>query len=183
MAEQEPSLKLHPAEAVPVRGLMLLPAEIPSMEAVTTEIVEQASSDTKVAASTQKAASGTGFSELGKYVDAKKVEADMTMGEEEKASFPETKGTVPGATVKLDEIISRRLPYSVVDEIDWSEGVEDNDEDANLSEADFQLIVDRANAKYNKFVEMLLARTPNPLVFKETTAADFVNSDDEEVYA
>jgi NACalpha-BTF3-like transcription factor len=182
MAEQESSLKLLPAEAV--RGPMLLPAEIPSMEAVTTEIVEQASSDTNVAASTQKAALGTGFYELGKYVDAKKVEADMTLGEEEeKASFPETKGTVPGATVKLDEIISRRLPYSVVDEIDWYEGVEDNDEDANLSEADFQLIVDRANAKYNKFVEMLLARTPNPLVFKEMTTADFLNSDDEEVYA
>jgi hypothetical protein len=93
-----------------------------------------------------------------------------------------TKSTVPDATVEVDEKRSH-WAYSVIDEIDWHEGEEDEDEDAILSDADYQLIVDRANAKYKRFMELLRARAPKPLVFKNLTAADFVDSDDEEVCA
>jgi hypothetical protein len=83
-----------------------------------------------------------------------------------------TKSTVPDATVEVDEKRSH-WAYSVIDEIDWHEGEEDEDEDAILSDADYQLIVDRANAKYKKFMELLRARAPKPFVHDHAKVVDY----------
>ena len=108
------------------------------------------------------------------------------MGEEEEKAFPEIKGTAPGsdATVEAGET-KYTLEFrddSDVGLVDWSDGSEeeeDDDDDAILSDAEYQLAVDKINAKYNRFIERLRART-KVLVFKEVTASDFVDSDDEE---
>ncbi|KAM3048830.1 hypothetical protein ACUV84_019610 [Puccinellia chinampoensis] len=66
------------------------------------------------------------------------------------------------------------------EEFEWSTDEEGVDGDAILSKAEFQLVLDRADAKFNRFVERLRARNKTILV-KSYTAADFVDSDDEEV--
>jgi hypothetical protein len=66
----------------------------------------------------------------------------------------------------------------------WSADEEDahNDrpDDAILSKAEFQLVLDRASAKFGRFVGRLRARNRSVLI-KDYTAADFADSDDEEV--
>jgi hypothetical protein len=66
------------------------------------------------------------------------------------------------------------------EDFDWSTEEDDDDDDVVLSKADFQLVIDRADAKYNRFIERLLARNKT-MPIKDYTAADFVDSDDEEV--
>jgi hypothetical protein len=129
---------------------------------------EQAIGDANVAAAApQKVAPGTGFSdsELGKYADAK-VDSGKSMGEEEKA-FPETKGTVPDDTVEKH---GTERYYSTDEELEWSEYESDNDD------VEYQVIVDKVNAKYNRYMQKLLARSTS-LVFADITSTD---SDDED---
>jgi hypothetical protein len=131
----------------------------------------------------ENGAPGTGLSEVGKYVHAK-VEADMTLGQEEEEAFPETKGTAPDATVVVGE-----TKYSVECRDYSSDDSEvEDDWDAHTdgsgysfhSDDDDQVVMEKADVKFKRFVARLHARYPT-IVFKEYTAADYVNSDEEEV--
>ena len=133
-------------------------------------------------------ASGTGFSEVRGSADAK-VETGRTMGEEEEEekAFPESKGTAPDSDVTVEASETKyTLEFrddSDVGLVDWSDGSEeeeDDDDDAILSDAEYQLVVDNINAKYDRFIERLRARS-TALVFKNYTAADYADSDDGEV--
>jgi hypothetical protein len=133
---------------------------------------EQAIGDANVAAAApQKVSPATGFSdsELGKHVDAK-AESDKTMGEEEK-TVPETKDTAPDDTVEAEDD-DRGHYYTTDEELKWSEDESDDDD------VEFQVVVDRVTAKYNRYMQKLLARDTS-VVFTDIT----FDSEGEAVYA
>jgi hypothetical protein len=109
-------------------------------------------------------APGIGFSdsELGKHVDAK-AESDQTMGEEEK-TVPETKDTAPDDTVE-EEDDDRGHYYTTDEELKWSEDESDDDD------VEFQVVVDRVTAKYNRYMQKLLARDTS-VVFTDITGEE-----------
>nr|XP_051200946.1 uncharacterized protein LOC127314512 [Lolium perenne] len=134
---------------------------------------EQAIGGANVAAAApQKVAPGTGLSdsELGKHVDAK-AEADKTMGEEEKA-VPETEGTAPDDPTVEEEDDDTEHYYTTDEELKWSEDESDDDD------VEFQVVVDRVTAKYNRYMQKLLARDTS-VVFTDIT----FDSEGEAVYA
>ncbi|KAM0845705.1 hypothetical protein ACQ4PT_056178 [Festuca glaucescens] len=139
------------------------------------EIEEQTISDTKDVAPTEKIAPGSGFSEVGGPAGSK-VEAGRTMGEEEEENaFPVT--TVVLGGIEYSYVCRDYSSDDSEVEDDWD--VHTEGEYCDDSEADYQVVVEKANAKLNRFMERLRARTKT-LVLKDYTSSD---SDDEEVCA
>jgi hypothetical protein len=64
---------------------------------------------------------------------------------------------------------------------DEEDAHDDRPDDAILSKAEFQLVLDRASAKFGRFVGRLRARNGSVLIKDYTAADDFADSDDEEV--
>jgi hypothetical protein len=96
--------------------------------------------------------------------------ADVTLDEINEQAISDTNDVAPTKGTAPDA-------YSVDEDLEWSECSEDDDDDNTvLTDAEYQLIVDKASAKFNRYMERLLAST-STLVFAD------VDSDDDEVYA
>jgi hypothetical protein len=124
---------------------------------------EQAIGDANVAAAApQKVAPGTGLS-VSEFVDAK-VESDKTV--------PETEDTAPDDATVVEEEDDTGHYYTTDEELKWSEDESDDDD------VEFQVVVDRVTAKYNRYMQKLLARDTS-VVFTDIT----FDSEGEAVYA
>jgi hypothetical protein len=115
-------------------------------------------------------------------IEAEEAVAGVAMVENEGQAISDTgvaaasQKWTPGACFSEDEDAGHEYSGWSTDE----EEEDDRDDDAILSKAEFQLALDRINAKYNRFIERLRARNKT-LRTKDYTAADFLDSDDEEV--